>query len=77
MDRITADQTTLMYQANATAAVYLSGAVKSLDEIFGDNNFVNTDRKMELAIKLAKVAAMDYQSSMLGLLAEKIGDMKR
>ena len=80
--RVTADWTGLMAQASSTSEDYVASAwrfvVKCklgnpwMDKI--PNDYETTYEDIDLAIKMAKVSAMDFHSSCLSVAADKLSD---
>ncbi len=70
-DEITADWGTLMNQSASTASVWLEKCFDAVDGL-DPNDEVSIKDKLSMAVDLARVAAMDFQASALGVAAEKI-----
>lgn len=68
---ITADWQTLMGQAHSTAYTYLTEAKKDIDRVFGTGYAM---KNPHLVAAYMATAAQDFQSSSIGVAAQKIRD---
>jgi hypothetical protein len=71
MTRITADYTTLMRQAPATAQVYMTEAVKCIDQQFGSGY---AKQHPDLVAAFMKVSSEDFYIGSLGVAIQDASD---